>query len=338
MTSDFIEAIHLVSSDSASGLVKQVVKPDGEPRTNLKILSEQLTVGPCDVDPVRHVELRRAWNAEIGDEYLKTFGLEDLRAAVAGDRPVVIWATRAYQELVWFWWIMDGLGRLGSLAQPPLLVQPKPKDPRDTVGGIRPKAGRAALAVASALSDKEFREGAELWKLFASPDPRAFDEARRRGSLVFPELRESADLHGDWFPRLENGRLRLAEHDERLLASLTDEWLITWDLNTRISEKHGGERLLWTYGGLVAFWRLRQWAAHGVVAREVRANDDSAERLECELTFFRRTERTRVLLSNGLEGVSDAPPIYVGGCRINGPTAPWVRVADESGWRITAHM
>lgn len=155
---------------------------------------------------------------------------------------------------------------------------------------------------------------------------------------MFPELRESADLHGDWFPRLEDGLLHLAEHDERLLASLTDEWLITWDLNTRISEKHGGERLLWTYGGLVAFWRLRQWAAHGVVAREVRANDDSAERLECELTFFRRTERTRALVSNGLEGVGDAPPIYVGGCRINDPTVPWVRVADESGWRITAHM
>ena len=338
MTSDFTEAIHLVSSDSAGGLVKQVVKPDGVPRKNVKILSEQLTIGPCDVDPVRHVELRRAWNAAIGDEYLETFGLDDLRAAVSGDRPVVVWATRAYADLVWLWWILDGLRRIGPLAQPQLLVRPKPDDPRDTVGGTPPEKGVAAVADARAISDDELREGAELWKLFASPDPRALDEARRRGSLVFPELRESADLHGDWFPRLEDGRLRLAEHDERLLASLTDEWLITWDLNTRISAKHGGERLLWTYGGLVTFWRLRQWAAHGVVAREIRANDDSAERLECELTFFRRTERTRALVSNGLEGVGDAPPIYVGGCRINDPTTPWLRVADESGWRITAHM
>jgi hypothetical protein len=334
MAPSLTNAIHLVSSDSASGHVKQVVKPDGVPRKNIRILSEQLTVGPCDVDPERHVELRRAWNAEIGDEYLETFGLDDLRAAVAGDRPVVVWATRAYADLVWLWWILDGLGRLGPLARPPLLVQPKPDDPRETVGGITPEAGRAALAVARAISDDEFREGAELWKLFASPDPRAFDEARRRGSLVFPELRESADLYGDWFPRLDGGRLRLAEHDERLLASLTDEWLITWDLNELITEKHGWERLLWTHGSLAPFWRLRQWAAHGVVVREVRDDHDNDDRLECERTMFRLTERTRALIVNGLEGVGAAPTIYVGGCRLNDPVSPWVRVADDAGWRI----
>ena len=122
MTPTLTKAIHLVSSDSASGHVKQVVKPDGVPRKNIRILSEQLTVGPCDVDPERHVELRRAWNTEIGDEYLETFGLDDLRAAVAGDRPVVVWATRAYADLVWLWWILDGLGRLGPLARPPLVT------------------------------------------------------------------------------------------------------------------------------------------------------------------------------------------------------------------------
>lgn len=213
MTSDFTEAIHLVSSDSAGGLVKQVVKADGVPRKNIKILSEQLTIGPCDVDPVRHVELRRAWNAAIGDQYLETFGLDDLRAAVAGDRPVVVWATRAYADLVWLWWILDGLGRIGPLAQPPILVRPKPDDPRDTVGGTPPEKGVAAAADARAISDDELREGAELWKLFASPDPRAFDEARRRGSQVFPELHGSAEFHGAWFPRLQDGQLYLSEYD-----------------------------------------------------------------------------------------------------------------------------
>jgi hypothetical protein len=255
---------------------------------------------------VRHVELRRAWNAAIGVEYLETFGLDDLRAAVAGDRPVVVWATRAYADLVWLWWIVDGLGRLGPLAQPPLLVDPKPDDPRDTVGGITPDAGRAALAVARAISNDELREGAELWRLYASPDPRAFDEARRRGSQVFPEISESADLYGDWFPRLEDGRLRLAENDERLLASLTDQFLITWDLNKLITEQHGWQRLLWTYGGLVAFWRLRQWSAHGVVSREVRAHGNG-DTLECERTLFRLTDRTRYLLENGTVSCSQAP-------------------------------
>jgi hypothetical protein len=326
---NFANAIHLVSTESAGGHVKQVVKPDRVPRTNLKILNEQLTIGPCDVDPVRHVELRRAWNAEIGDEYPETFGLDDLRAAVAGDRPVVVWATRAYADLVWLWWILDGLGRIGPLGQPPLLVQPKPDDPRNTVGGTSPEAGRAALAVARAISDDELREGAELWKLFASPDPRDFDEARRRGSQ---ELSESAELHGAWFPRLDGGRLRLAEHDERLLASLTDELLITWDLNKRITATPGWERLLWTHGGLVAYWRLRQWAAHGVVAREVR--DDDGDSIEAQRTVFRGTDRARDLLANGLESVGDTPPLYIGGCELNGPASPWVRITDDAGWRL----
>jgi hypothetical protein len=328
------EAIHLVSSDSAGGHVKQVVKPDGVPRKNVKILSEQLTIGPCDVDPKKHVELRRAWNAKIGDEYQETFGLDELRAAVAaaGDRPVVVWATRAYADLVWLWWILDGLVRLGPLAQPPVIVRPEADDPLSTVGGIPPEAGRAALAVARVISDDEFREGAELWKLFASPDPRVFDEARRTGSLSFPELSQRAELHGTWFPRLDGNRLRMSEHDERLLGSLTDEWLTPLDLCRPVFKVRGWQRLLWPFGTFVPVWRLQEWAAHGVVAREVRHPDNNDNPLEQDA--FRLTDRTRALLANGLDGVGDAPPIYVGGCWINDPASPWARVVDGSGWRI----
>jgi hypothetical protein len=261
----------------------------GMPRKNVRILSEQLTIGPCDVDPVRHVDLRRAWNAKIGDRYLETFGLDDLRAAVAGDRPVVVWATRAYADLVWLWWILDGLERMGPRAHPPILVQPKLEDPLSTVSGVTLKAGRAALAVACAISDDELREGAELWRLYASPDPRALDEARRRGSLSFPEFGQRAELHGTWFPRLDDGRLRLSEHDERLLGSLTDEWLTPQDLCSPVFTVRGWQRMLWPFGSFVAVWRLQEWAAHGVVAREVRNPEGNDNPLEQDA--FRLTER-----------------------------------------------
>lgn len=321
MASTFTEAIHLVSSDSAAGLVIHV----GVPRNQVRILSERLTIGPCDVDPERHVELRRAWDAEALSE---TFGTDDLRAAVAGELPVVIWATRAYDDLVWLWWILDGLARLH---RPPFVARPMVADPLETVAGATPKEGRAALRVARALRDDEIREGCELWRLYASPEPLAFDEARRKGSQAFPELSESAELLGTWFPRIDGGRLRLSEHDERLLGSLTDEWLTPLDLSKLITKTRGWERLLWPFGGFVSIWRLRQWAAHGAVAREVRDpnNDNPLER-----DAFRLTDKARALLVNGLEGVGDAPPIYVGGCRLNDPAAPWVRVAEDSGWRI----
>ena len=60
MPATLTEAIHLVSSDSAACHVIQV----GAPRKHVRILSERLTIGPCDVDPERQVELRRAWNAD----------------------------------------------------------------------------------------------------------------------------------------------------------------------------------------------------------------------------------------------------------------------------------
>jgi hypothetical protein len=40
MTPTLTDAIHLVPTDSAGGHVKQVVKPDRVPRTNIEILSE----------------------------------------------------------------------------------------------------------------------------------------------------------------------------------------------------------------------------------------------------------------------------------------------------------
>jgi hypothetical protein len=329
MASTITDAIHLVSSDSASGHVRQL----GVPKKHVRILSERLAIGPCDVDPERHVELRRAWNAEDPGGRDATFGLDELRATVAGDLPVVVWASRAYADLVWLWWIIDGLVRFGPLAPSPILVRPEAgaDDRLETVGGITLEAGRAALVVARAISDDEFREGAELWRLYASPDPRAFDEARRRGSQAFPELHKSAELHGAWFPRLEDGRLRLAEHDERLLASISDEWLTPGDLGKRIVRVRGWERLLWPFGGFAHVQRLREWAAHGAVAREVRDPDNDNP---FEQDVFRLTDRTRALLANGLDGVGDAPPLYVGGCKLNDPASPWVRIPDDAGWRI----
>jgi hypothetical protein len=323
MAPALIDAIHLMPDDSAAGLVRQV----GVPRKHIRILSELLTVGPCDVDPERHVALRRAWNSE---ESREPFGLDDLRAAVADELPVIVWATRAYADLVWLWWVLDGVGRLGLLPRPVYVARPRLDHPLSTVGGATVEEALAALADAHPLQEDELREGAKLWKQYASPVPLAFDEARRSGSLVFPELRESAELHGSWFPRFEGGHLRLAEHDERLLGCLTDRWLTTREL---IFEMPGHERLLWPFGGFVPVRRLRAWAAHGAVAREARSHDSFLEQ-----DAFRCTDRTQALLERGLEGMDDAPPFYVGGCRLYDPAAPWVRVAGESGWKLARYQ
>jgi len=324
MPPTFEGAIHLVSSDSAAGCVKQA----GATRGRVHWSNDLLTIGPCDLDPERHLELRRAWNAEEG--WRQAFGLEDLRAAIAGDQPVVLWGTRAFADLVWLWWALDGLGRIPAERHGLVfLARPRSDDPLQTMGGSTPEEARAALAAAWSVLGGELREGAELWRQYASPSPLAFDEARRRGSSVFPELTSSAELHGAWFPRLRGDRLHVAEFDELLLGRVGDTWRTTRAL---LADKAGSERLVRPFGPFYAIERLRAWAAHGALARQACTNANPFEQ-----DSFRLTDRTRLLLEQGLERVDDAPAHYVGGCLVNDPAAPWVRIDDDSGWRLAVH-
>lgn len=321
MPPTFAEAIHLVSSTSAAGNVLQA----GAPRTRIRGSDDRLTSGPCDVDPVRHDELRRAWDTE---RWKRPLGVEGLRAAIAGDAPVVLWGTRAFSDLTWLWWALDGLGRIGAEGPRFFLARPDPEDPLATVGGSTPDEARIAFAAARPITGDEWREGSELWIKYASPSPLAFDEARRTGSSVFPELTSSAELHGAWFPRLTDGRLRLSELDEVLLGGLDDSWRTTSDL-FKILPPDRVVRLNAPFDSFFSVYRLRAWATHGVLQRETLVDENPWARDQ-----FRTTDRTRALLDHGLDSVGDAPQLHVGGCLVNDPASPWVRIEDAAGWRL----
>jgi hypothetical protein len=332
MPPSFAEAIHLVSSDSAMGHLKQAGVQAGMRTTRIHVFADRLTSGPCDVDPARHEQLRRAWDAERWmPGCTDLLGLDGLRAAIAGDEPVVLWGTRAFADLVWLWWALDGLGRVGAEGPRFFLARPHPDEPLATVGGSTPDDARAALAAARPITDDERREGAALWIEYASPSPLAFDEARRTGSTVFPELTGSAELHGAWFPRVADGRLRVSELDEVLLGGIDDTWrTASVVLSTLPPDRLA--RLAWPFEPLFAVYRLRAWATRGALAHEPLADENPWAR-----DRFRATDRTRALLGHGLAGVGDAPQLYVGGCLVDDPTSPWVRREDDAGWRLARH-
>jgi hypothetical protein len=308
-------AIHLASSDSAGGCLKAA----GAKGARVRIAMDYLTVGPCDRDPERHRALRRAW-APV--ESMGPYGFDDVGVAIAGEEPVVVWATRAFAELVWLWWVLDGIARVGMGENRPfLLARPRPRDPLETTGGTSPKVAKAAFAAATPLTDETLREGAELWSLYAAPSPLAFDEARRRGSPVFPEIAERGDVHGAWFPRLDAGQLRLSLLDELLLGGFGDTW--------RNAHRILAHELTRPFGVFYIYARLKAWASRGALERKPGRRDEFDDE-------FRLTEQGRRLLEHGLERVDDAPPLHVGGCRINDPAAPWVRIDDTSGWRLAA--
>ena len=321
MPPTFAEAIHLVPSDTAAGCLLGA----GAQRTRIHLSHDYLTSGPCDADPDRHEELRRAWN---GEAWNRRPGIEGLRTAIAGNGPVVLWGTRAFEDLVWLWWALHGLGRIGAEGPRFFLARPHPEDPLAGVGGSTPEEARIALEAARPITDDEWREGADLWIRYASASPLAFDEARRTGSSVFAELSSSAEPHGAWFPRLTNGHLRLSELDEVLLGGLDDSWRSTDDvLETLPLDRF--TRLVSPFEGFFPIYRLRAWATHGVLEREALADENPWRQ-----DRFRATERTRALLSHGLDNVGDAPQLYVGGCVVNDPASPWVRIEDDFGWRL----
>ena len=321
------EAIHLVSGSAASGQligtrarIKRIYRSD-----------DKLTSGPCDIDPFRHAELRRVWDMDgVPYAWRKPLDLADLRTALAGNDSVVLWGTRAYSDLIWIWWALDALSRVGAAGPRCFLARPHSDDPLVTMGGLPPEAARIALAAANPITAEEWREGAELWIQYASPSPLAFDQTRRKRSSAFPELTSSAEPHGAWFPRIRDGRLRLSALDEVLLGGIGDSWRTT-DEVLRALPDNRVEQLVWPFDAYFAIVRLRAWAAHGVLDREVLTdmNPYAQDR-------FRATDRVRALLDHGLERVGDAPPMFVGGCRVNDSTSPWVRIEDDDGWRLAA--
>lgn len=328
MPPSIAEAVHLVFSDSGMGCLLGA----GARRPRVHGSGDALTSGRCDVDPVRHEQLRQAWDIERGWPGSRhRVGLERLREMIAGDAPVVLWGTRAYLDLVWLWWALDGLRRIGAEGPRFFLARPTPDDPLTGCGGSTPEEARVALAAARPITDDEWREGPELWAKYASPSPLAFDDARRNGSSVFPELTSSAELHGAWFPRFTDGRLRLSELDAVLLGGVGESWLTTSDLLKTLPERDLA-RVEWPFYPFASIYRLRAWAMHGVLEREVLVDENPWVQ-----DRFRATDKSRALLDHGLADVGDAPQLYVGGCLVNDVTSPWVRVEDDSGWRLALH-
>ncbi len=320
------EAIHFVSGSAARGNLMGAGARKG-------IYSDdRLTSGPCDVDPDRHAELRRAWDTEAapGINWRDPLDLATLGAAIARDEPIVLWGTRAFSDLVSLWWVLDGFGRIGAARSRFFLARPHSEHPFVTLGHLTSAAARIALAAARPVTDDEWRAGAELWLQYASASPLAFDQARRRGSSAFPELTTSAELHAAWFPRIKDGRLRLSELDEVLLGGARDSSRTASAIFGTLTEDRV-DQLVGPFDAYFPVERLRAWATHGVLEREALPDDNPFAQ-----DRFRATDRARALLDHGLEHVSDAPPMYVGGCRVNDPTSPWVRIEDDSGWQLAA--
>jgi hypothetical protein len=298
---------HLVPSDSGSGHVRLVV---GAAR--IVLCGTDLTFGPCRLDSAEQARLRRlrAWAFGDGPE-------PDLAALPSG--PIALWATDAWRDRPWVWWVLDALARIGR--EPDLWRVAPEGDGLSGLGGCGPEEGVPALDGARRVSPVEVADGRRLWALYCDASPIGLDAARQEGHVP--------DAWGGWFPRWDAGKLRLSILDEILLSGPGPAFVPTgsyanWD------GPYGA--ITGPFGGAALTSRLVAWAEAGAVDRQPGPPEESPWTDQ-----FRANGRTLALLRDGLASTADMPPLDVGGCQIGGGN-PWVRVADGAGWRITERL
>jgi hypothetical protein len=318
---DFTQVAHVVHGDSVAG--SQRLLGAG----TLQVVRDLLTYGPCDADPERHVQLRLAhWQAP--SDRASEFSLAATVSAWPAEQPIVVWATRAWSDQLFFWWTLDALARAHVQPSRVWWAEPVTYHPLAATGAAPPAELARALAQARPITPELVDAARELWLRFASPSPLSFDELRRAGSTAVPELASIAEPHGWWFPQFTNGVLRLSEMDELLLHTFDSEWRGPETLlhGARADDiTHG---LFNVYGDTIVIARLMEWTARGVLEHLRRNGAGWGEHA------FRLTEAGSRLRDEGMQSVAAAPPIYIGGCRTHDPERPFVCVVDSSGWRL----
>jgi len=313
------DAVHVTHGDAAAAGLRQIGA------RNVLVWRDLVTVGRCDLDPVEHRKARAAqWGVPVAP-------WEDLERALAeaGKKGLVVWSSVTWSDRTYLWCLIDTLERLGVERAKVTLAQPVAEEPWLGLWTIAPGRLRAGLETAAALDDGIADEAIALWRKLAAPSPLGFDEARRAGSSVFPELPVIAEGHAGWSPwRDAEGRLRLSDVDARLLGWIDEEWKSAVDLLRTPESRLPLKEIMAWIGDTNVFARLAAWSAAGAV--EVRG-DYTRKMPSFEA---RLTRRGRELLDAGAATVGEMAPLWVGGCLINDARKPWVRSREAGGSRI----
>jgi hypothetical protein len=329
MSTALAGAVHLVLGDSAGGTLRELGA--GE----VLVERDLVTVGRSDFDPTRHRAFRMAqWKIDDAECAAGLIGLEEFsRALPASDAPLVVWTTRTWSDQLFTWSTLERLARLGVDANRVWLAQPETAGDPVSMGAIGDARLRDAFSKATPMASTAFTEATALWRKYTVASPLAFDDARRAGSPAFPALALVAEGHGAWFPWRAAGRLRLSYADQLLFECLGNDWPKKGLADQLLNGPRGRELLARVFawiGDSSAISRLEAWSAHGGIERR------DQEGHGWGAFSFRLTDLGRRLRDEGTTDVRELAPLYVGGCLINDPNAPFVREGDASSWRLAA--
>jgi hypothetical protein len=286
------DAIHLVCGDSAAWTLRAA-------GLNVRVDPDVMAVGPCDRDPLRHSQLRRAfWRSEFRLIGWPLPSWREVRWPRQG--AVALWTSIWLVDRLFFWRAVD---RLKDVE----LWRVEARAPG--VGAMAREATAVRLAAASRMSRSEIAAARRTWAAFTSGD------LPRVAGILEPSLR---GVLLDCLPRVWGGRLRLSRRDEMLLRPFVD-----W--RTPLEALRPELPRVLVFGDLVVLGRLQAWRRAG--ALESRPGPGKAPFTRLELRLTRAGRR----LLDRLRSLWEAPLLIMGGHRIYGPRS-W-RLTSEGALR-----
>jgi hypothetical protein len=343
VTGTMADTVHVIRGASAAGSLKVAGAKE------MICFDDPLCPSPCDVNPARHLKKRRSFfrsfadgyeglEADLYNAYLpwmagKILGANEFVTQVSGcDRPVVLWTTPTFLDRLALWWALDAIqsSSLGSenfsVAEPALPKGHK-AGPHLTVGCFAPVEFTAGFANRRPLKASVVRAGASLWQNFAAASPLRFDRARQTKSSSFPELKRVGEVYGRFFPQFSRGRLQLSKADQSLLETFG---VAKWVRPVDVVKKNVDVDFFRFLGDFALLLRLHEWAA--TPALLMRRESDGTTYYNC--VSYQLTALGQKLRKRGLDVPSEAPCMFLGGCRLYDTRQTWVRRNKGKEWWI----
>jgi hypothetical protein len=237
----------------------------------------------------------------------------------------VIWTSREFTDRLRFWWFADAIRRSRLTFVNSWVVEETYfgfYGPHG-VGARTPAELRQAFLEARRFTRPWVALAASLWRHYAGKSPRDFDQACRKAYARAPNLKIDTRIFSAFFPQINVARgsqLRLSEFDQTLFNQLdTVQWRRPIDLFNHEVYKFV------SLGTSIIPWRLKAWDTHLVSNPSITTRNDGPADNAFKAISCRLTAHGKRLRDYGLEKVTEAPGLALGGCVAYAPNPPWVR-------------
>jgi hypothetical protein len=314
-----LSATHLVFGGIAADRLAQLGA------VNVVCANDCLVLGPSRRDVAEHVRARSAWWGIPPEEWDRLYASD-----VRWEPPVVVWASASTADTLNLWracsWLHDrGLSERDVLV---IRFEPAPRPPgaarryerfecNESLHNYSDDVLLDRLARARPWPRARFARAVDLWRRFVQPNPLGF---ARRCAREAPDVWA---LLSSFFPRVTPSGLGLSRFDARMLNILSQE---AWKDAVRVFvyDEEEWQALLCCTGDAWLPDRLDLWVHHGSSPAVERAPGPRPD-VRMKEYVYRLTERGARLRA-GLERLTDAPPLPIGGTEAYG--APWA-VRDD---------